>query len=93
MISYLQKNGLQLLEHRLKTPFCEIDLLFQESKNNLWLVEVKTVSEGFEEKPLGLRQTQRLIRSVDYLSEKMNSQILLKLATVDPQQNINLFEI
>lgn len=42
---YLQKYpDLRLQAQRLKTPYAEIDLLFINRKNELMMVEVKTLS-------------------------------------------------
>jgi Holliday junction resolvase-like predicted endonuclease len=90
---YLEDQGHRFLQHRFKTPFAEIDLLFQEKPKRWWLVEVKSVKEGFDEKPVSDRQLRRLSRAADFLAEKYNVEVLIKLASVEKQKQIEIFEL
>lgn len=61
IISYYEKRGYKLLQHRWRTSMAEIDLFFmlQKKKNTSWLmVEVKKIkNENFV--VTGLRQAQK----------------------------------
>lgn len=93
VIKYLQDQGHRLLQHRFNTPFAEIDLLFEEKPKRWWLVEVKSVKDGFDDKPVSDRQLRRLSRAADFLAEKYNVEILIKLASVEKQKHIQIFEL
>jgi|GEM_PF-564696 len=68
---YFQKKGLQLRYRRWKTPFAEVDLVFQGPRHqDLLLVEVKRRSNLIFQKPLlSQRQIRRLRRAAHWLIE------------------------
>ena len=85
VIVELSRRGWNLIQHRLKTPFGECDLLFQKEKEIL-MIEVKSVSKlqkDFLLNRLSWKQRQRLRNIHFYLHEKKQTPIRAGLAFVD----------
>jgi Holliday junction resolvase-like predicted endonuclease len=86
----------QLVAHRERTPFAEIDLLFK--KRDLYvLVEVKSWrGELWAPEVISVRQAQRLVRARLFLEARLESPVQLWLAVVDPcdagESGIRYFE-
>jgi Holliday junction resolvase-like predicted endonuclease len=89
---YFEKKGYELLRHRWRTPFAEVDLVFRHKvSRHILLVEVKKNSYlDFREKILSKRQKTRLGRVVQWLSEK-NKKVELRLVVIDEKGEIEEF--
>jgi Holliday junction resolvase-like predicted endonuclease len=70
-IQYFLGRGLRLKRQRWRTPFAEVDLVFQGPwRQQLLLVEVKRhVSHEFRQSLLSQRQRRRLCKVVRWLAE------------------------
>lgn len=84
---YLHQKNYHVIYHRLKTPFAEVDLLIENQKNELAIVEVKTLlhQEWMAER-VSSRQKQRLVRASFWLQEKNQKPCIVLLAFVYNQQ-------
>ena len=72
VVRYFQKAGFKTIRRRWKTPYAEIDLVFQGlKKNQLLVLEVKRNAYAeFREWVLTKQQKNRLKRALIWLSEK-----------------------
>ncbi|WP_413578665.1 YraN family protein [Bdellovibrio sp. HCB290] len=70
---YINRNYL-LLKQRVKTPFAEIDLLFQTpDRKKLLMVEVKTANQTtFYNARISPRQKYRLMGAATFLASRFN---------------------
>ena len=89
----LIKQNLKFIDHRLKTPVGEIDLLFYNTDEDLGIaIEVKSSStDTFLRWRVGARQKAKLRMNRSYL-ERHFSQVQLLLAIVSHDASIELIE-
>ncbi|MNY51965.1 hypothetical protein D3C86_1876020 [compost metagenome] len=67
----------------MKTPFAEVDLLFETPEGHLLMVEVKSVKNAdFIPTAIGKRQKQRLQRAMIYLAEQFKTPVEVNWAFV-----------
>jgi Holliday junction resolvase-like predicted endonuclease len=74
----------RLLLHRERTPFAEVDLVFESSdRRTVTMMEVKTWS-GFKwaQRPVSHAQERRLSRARAYLEARVAKPVRLQLALV-----------
>ncbi|MNT71025.1 hypothetical protein D3C72_2094690 [compost metagenome] len=72
-----------ILDQRVKTPFAEVDLLFETPDGHLLMVEVKSVKNpDFIPTAIGKRQKQRLQRAMIYLTEQFKTPVEVHWAFV-----------
>lgn len=72
----------KLLAHRFKTPYAEVDLLF-DLKSHLLLVEVKSYSSAaFLPNRITSKQKDRLFRAATYLQNKFKKPVEINWAFV-----------
>ena len=91
--SYLEEKGWTIISRNKKILGVEIDILAQKDREKI-LVEVKSIySEDQIEKILKDKQKDRLKKVVESLFSDSNSSLQLFLATVDPKNKIQFFEI
>lgn len=82
----LINKGYELVGHRFKTPFAEVDLLFKDSKQIYHIIEVKTV-RGDWQYFIGKKQRQRLMNAFMYFVES-GHEIRAHLALVNESNKI-----
>lgn len=74
----------KLLHQRLRTPFAEVDLVFQMSPREVLMVEVKALrSFDFLPQRISTKQKQRIFRARTYYQEKFRSLVVLNWAFVN----------
>jgi putative endonuclease len=82
----LSRKGFQLLATRWKTPFAEIDLLFEKDGDEgaeLFMVEVKSLGRlDFGPVRVSRAQRERLLRAREWLENKYNCATALAFAYV-----------
>lgn len=84
--------GEKLLAHRERTPFGEIDLLFENGERVLQLIEVKSWQrELWGESVVSPRQARRLKRARDWVEDSFQRPTALLLAVVS-HDSIAYFE-
>lgn len=67
----------------MKTPFAEIDLIYQVERKLFLVVEVKSLGQfDFIQHRVSSRQKQRLLRARSYLESQWKSEIMLWWAYV-----------
>lgn len=77
-----------LLQHRLRTPFAELDLIIRDA-NALRIVEVKSLGTyGLLEGRIPLRQRQRLFAARSWVEASSRQLTRLDLALVGPQGEV-----
>ncbi len=73
----------RLLYWRARTPFAEVDLIFQDTCGDLCMVEVKTsFNDFFEGYQLRSGQKKRLLRAREFLQNQLQKEVCLLLALV-----------
>jgi len=82
-----------LFEHRLQSPFAEVDLVFFDSRQKTYqLVEVKTLSSwAFAENRVSRKQSSRLHKARSWLEGVTNTKARLHLALVEETKAITWF--
>lgn len=84
---HFHQRNYYLIEHRLKTPFSEVDLLIENHKNEIAIVEVKTINQiDWVEERISRHQRQRLIRASLWLQEQRQQTCILLGAFVENKQ-------
>jgi len=82
-IDWYHQKQYVILEQRVKTPFAEVDLLFETPEGHLLMVEVKSVKNAdFIPTAIGKRQKQRLQRAMIYLTEQFKTPVEVHWAFV-----------
>lgn len=77
----------KILKQRFRTPFAEVDLIVRNQKNQIVLVEVKTLSRWeWVENRITQKQTVRLKRAMIYLEKYFNESMILCAAFVVGQK-------
>lgn len=77
----------------MKTPFAEVDLLFQNPQGHLVLVEVKTSSAGaFREYRVTQKQKARLVRAMLFLAERYQVPVEVNWAFVTKQGAVTVID-
>ena len=91
VLSYVQvQYKAELIAHRYRSPFGEVDLLVRLPKGEILMIEVKSLSsEERREHRLGARQKMRLKRVFLWLAE-INANVLFWLVFVDPKGKIQI---
>ena len=90
---YLKQKGWTILYQNKKILGVEIDILSQKGKEHL-LIEVKSIKrEEHLEKILKAKQKERLKKVAQSLCEDFPEGLRLFLATVDPKNKVDFFEI
>lgn len=93
VIKQLQDLGWKLLNHRFKTKFAEVDLVFKK-QNRVRIIEVKSVSSwDFASARLGKKQKQRLIQVFHYFQQRFSGELILELALVPLDGDVLFIEI
>ena len=89
----LQRKG-RFLQQRLKTPFGEADLLFENPKGEWVLIEVKTLSKwDWVVSRIHPRQLLRLRKILEHLSSRFDKSVSLYAAFVLPDQSIHYVKL
>lgn len=92
VITKFCQKGAELLKHRWRTPFGELDLLFRV-RGELWCVEVKTLGhEVFLGHRLKPQQKQALRAIHGFVQDRFEQEAQLKVAYVKPDKKIFLFD-
>jgi Holliday junction resolvase-like predicted endonuclease len=94
----MQAHGERLLAHRFKTPYAEIDLVFQDKSGRLNLIEVKSCDrEIWSNEVISFRQRARLERARFFLESTRGVSVRVILAVVSlnasTDQNLSLGSI
>lgn len=90
---HYQQKGYHLLEQRLKTPFAEVDLLFQAPEGHALMVEVKTVnSADFHSYRISKNQKARLVRALVFLAARLDTLVEIHWAFVTKEGEITVIE-
>ena len=90
---YLIQRGWRIIYKNKKILGVELDILAQKKKEKV-VIEVKSISgPNHIERILKPEQKRRLQKASESLCEKFDSSIQLFLATVDPKNKIDFFEI
>lgn len=90
---FYEAKGYRLLQQRLKTPFAEVDLLFQSSQGHVLMVEVKSANiEDFYFFRISKKQKKRLERAVLYLSEEFECPVEINWAFVKNSGEVMVVE-
>ncbi len=75
--------GYELLAHRFRTPYAEVDLVFKNKKNEYVLLEVKTLKNwAWMENRISRKQQLRLLRSAQWLQNLQKKPVHLAAAFV-----------
>lgn len=89
---YFLKLNYRLLKHRMKTPFAELDLIFESPKGEILIIEVKSIqSQEFIQGRLTEKQKKRLGRAMQYLQTQTRRPILFWLVMVTHQKEVLVF--
>jgi Holliday junction resolvase-like predicted endonuclease len=93
VINFYEKTGYKLIKQRWRSPFAEVDLMLQGSRNNeILLVEVKKSSfSDFRAHVITRKQKNRLSRVVMWLSER-GYQVSLNLVVVNEFNEIEEYK-
>lgn len=92
MLYYLNQDYC-LRAHRFKTPVFEVDLIV-ENKNEVLLIEVKTVhSSEFNSFKITPTQKKRIRNGYVYLEQYFQKELGVRYVTVDRFNNVEDFEI
>lgn len=94
-----------LLEHQLRTPFAEVDLVFESRASAtspiessriqfpLTVIEVKSIDgDLWSRSPVSVKQRLRLERARSWIEAKTKKQVRLKLAVVGSRGAIQYFD-
>ena len=73
--------GETLLAHRERTPFAEVDLIFR-SRDQIILIEVKTVTANWDTSFITAHQLSRLFAARSYIEEDLSKPASLLIALV-----------
>ncbi|UOF01922.1 hypothetical protein MNR06_03005 [Bdellovibrio reynosensis] len=77
----------------MKTPFAEVDLLFRTPDNHVLMVEVKTNNiSAFQNFRIGKRQKNRLVRALQFLSDRLDSLVEVHWAFVTKEGKVTVIE-
>ncbi len=91
-----RRRGWILKEHRFKTRFAELDLIFEESTSEgifVHIVEVKTCQKAaWQEHRLTSKQRLRLMRSRVFLEGLWRRRVCLHLAVASQGGEVELLE-
>lgn len=91
VLQLLTKNKYEILYHRYKTPFAEVDIILRGSRGQVVLLEVKQRSGELNDQPVvGAVQRRRLRRAAQLFIE-LGEEVELWLATVDKNNQIKFF--
>ncbi|MCM2282549.1 MAG: YraN family protein, partial [Bdellovibrionaceae bacterium] len=86
------ERGWRLRAHRLRTPFAEIDLIFETPERQLHAVEVKSLGPlGLLEFRVSLRQRARLLGVREWLEVRSGAPTSMDLAVVSHEDEIHWF--
>ncbi len=79
----LEIKNCNIIGHRIKTPFAEVDILFRSSKGALVLLEVKSLSKWvWLESRVTKKQSDRLKRAAAYIENRYNESVQICMAYV-----------
>lgn len=93
MISYFTQKGFDLLGQRVKTPYAEVDLLFQKLDGSVLMVEVKTSNiPDFQPHRISWKQKLRLQRALQFLTEHFECLVEVHWAFVTKDGDITVVE-
>ena len=83
VIKDLKLKNCEILGHRIKTPFAEVDVLFRSSKSKVILLEVKSLSKWvWIESRLTKKQSERLKRAAIYFENRLGESVQICVAYV-----------
>lgn len=90
---YFLARSFRILKTRWRTPYAEIDLLVERSNGELWIVEIKTLSQfDFLSVRVSRKQRERLKRAYIFVQSKTRRPVCLYLAFVDNSGEILLVD-
>ena len=76
----------------MKTPFAELDLIFETPQGEILIVEVKSIqSKEYIQGRLSDKQKKRLCRGMQFLQTQTSRPILFWLVMVTPQKEVLVF--
>lgn len=91
--NFYQKKGYELLGQRVKTPFAEVDLIFQTPQGHALMVEVKTSNlSEFQNYRISYKQKNRLLRALQFLSVRLDVLIEVHWAFVTKEGEVTVIE-
>ena len=81
-----------LISHRMRSPYAEVDLLFETAAGDFILIEVKSVDRDlWGWPPLTTGQCMRLERARFWLESRSKRSVLLVVACVNKRGGITYF--
>jgi putative endonuclease len=90
---HYRKKNYKLKAQRVRTPFAEVDLIFESPAKELLMVEVKSVNiADFAAFRISQKQKQRLIRAMIFLAEKFARPVEVHWAFVTGDGEITIIE-
>lgn len=93
VLNFYQKKGYELLGQRVKTPFAEVDLIFQTPQGHALMVEVKTSNlSEFQNYRISYKQKNRLLRALQFLSVRLDVLIEVHWAFVTKEGEVTVIE-
>lgn len=92
VVDHFRRQGLTLLAHRLRTFYCEIDLIFERPGHEVLLVEVKALNDFAEAaRCVGRSQARRLYRAQMAFQEACPLPVRMHLAVVSQEGAIRVY--
>lgn len=93
VLTYFRKKSFRILKSRWRTPYAEIDLIVESPKNEIWILEIKSLSHfDFLDVRVSWKQKQRLKRAHLFVQSKTSKRVRLALAFVDKKGEILIIE-
>lgn len=90
---YFQRKSFKILKTRWRTTYAEIDLLLESSCQEIWILEVKSLSSfDFLNVRISRKQKERLKRAHLFVQSKTVKAVRLALAFVDPKGEVLVIE-
>lgn len=93
MIAHFQQKSFRILKIRWRTTYAEIDLIVESPKNEIWILEIKSLSHfDFLDVRVSWRQKERLKRAHLFVQSKTPRPVLLALAFVDKKGEVLILQ-
>lgn len=90
---HFRKKSFRVLKQRWRTPYAEVDLLVGSPSGEVWIVEIKTLTNfDFLTVRVSRRQRERLKRAYLYVQGRTSNPVCLYLAFVDAKGEVLLFD-
>ncbi|WP_413291421.1 YraN family protein [Bdellovibrio sp. HCB337] len=90
---HFQRKSFRILKSRWRTTYAEIDLLVESPRQEIWILEVKTLSTfDFLDVRVSRKQKERLKRAHLFVQSKTPKPVRLALVFVDKKGQVLVIE-